>query len=131
MAGTSGRLPVGRDLWDWIEWPWRTASPIRLEDSLAPDRYVVRAELPGIDPARDLKVTVGHGVLNIHAERRTESTAHRHAEFAYGTFDRTVSLPEGADEDSVIARYENGLLEISMRITGARPEPREVPVDTQ
>ncbi|GAA3515029.1 Hsp20/alpha crystallin family protein [Actinocatenispora rupis] len=134
MTGTGpGRQPAGRDLWDWFDWParlpWHTP-PIRVEDSLEGDRYVIRAELPGIDPATDLRVTVGHGVLGIHTERRSTATAHRHAEFSYGTFDRTVSLPDGTDEDSVTARYDNGVLEISMHVAGTRSQPRSVPVDT-
>ena len=62
------------DLVEWFEEPFMTlrpylAQPIRVEDYLEDDRYIVRAELAGIDPEKDVEVTVGAGYLTIHAER--------------------------------------------------------------
>ncbi|BCJ34035.1 hypothetical protein Athai_15380 [Actinocatenispora thailandica] len=124
-----------RELWDWLPWPgmrpWRDAASMRIEDSLDDGQYVIRAELPGIDPETGLAVTVSNGLLKIHAERRSESKTHRHDEFSYGSFDRILPLPEGADEGSVTARYDKGVLEIRMRVEGKRAEPRTVPVETE
>ena len=52
------------ELLDWLESPFMTlrpylAQPIRVEDFAASGRYVVRAELPGFDPEKDIDVTVG------------------------------------------------------------------------
>jgi HSP20 family molecular chaperone IbpA len=42
---------------------------IRLEDEIQDGHYVLRAELPGIDPAKDVDITVREGQLTIKAER--------------------------------------------------------------
>ena len=54
------------DLVEWFEEPFMTlrpylAQPIRVEDYLEHDHYIVRAELAGIDPEKDVEVTVGAG----------------------------------------------------------------------
>ena len=54
------------DLVEWFEEPFMTlrpylAQPIRVEDYLEDDHYIVRAELAGIDPEKDVEVTVGAG----------------------------------------------------------------------
>ena len=60
---------------------------------------VVRAELPGVDPEKDIDVTVEDGVLTISAERREstekkEDTSYR-SEFRYGSFVRRLPVPRG------------------------------------
>ena len=66
------------DLVEWFEEPFMTlrpylAQPIRVEDYLEDDHYIVRAELAGIDPEKDVEVTVGAGYLTIHAERHDKT----------------------------------------------------------
>jgi len=78
--------------------------------------YVVRAELPGIDPDRDLEVTVANGILRIKAERQEERSDKHHSEFHYGTFSRSVTLPAGADENHVEAIYGHGILEVTVKL---------------
>jgi HSP20 family protein len=107
------------DLVDWFEEPFLTlrpylAQPIRLEECVQGDEYVIRAELAGIDPAKDLEVTVGSGYLTIRAERSDKTGGKHRSEFRYGSFSRTISLPVNADEDAVAASYRNGILEISI-----------------
>jgi HSP20 family protein len=102
---------------------------IRLEDRMTDTEYTVRAELPGIDPEKDVQISVSNGVLTIHAERREQAqTAHR-SEFRYGSFQRSVRLPNDADEDDVRASYTNGILEITVPLKG-QPEPRRIPIST-
>lgn len=103
---------------------------IRVEDFLDEDHYVVRAELPGIDPDKDVTVTVEDGLLTITAERREEKRDTKRSEFHYGSFSRTVTLPAGAREDSVAARYENGMLEVSVALApiDASTKTRTIPV---
>src|SRR5271165_3423152 len=97
------RGPFG-DMVDWLEAPWTvlrpiTGHPIRVEDFIEDGKYVFRAELPGVDPEKDLEITVSGGILTVKAERRGESTSKHHSEFHYGTFGRSVTLPASADED--------------------------------
>ena len=66
------------DLADWLESPWSGPPPFlmgqvfRLEESIRDDRYVIRAELPGLDPENDIEVTVDGRILTIRAERRQQ-----------------------------------------------------------
>lgn len=124
------------DLLDWFESPFMTLRPylaqgIRLEDYLEDDRYVVRAELAGIDPEKDLEITVGAGYLTIRAERYDKSEEKHRSEFRYGTFTRSVSLPAGADEDAVAASYEHGILTITIPLAAReKAAAKKVPVST-
>jgi len=115
------------DLIEWFEEPFVTlrpylAQPIRVEDFLADDRYTVRAELAGIDPAKDVEVTVGAGYLTIHAERHDKTEGKHRTEFRYGTFTRSLPLPSTANEEDVKATYHDGILTISV---GLRAEKKE------
>ena len=110
------------------------AGVIRVDEYLDDDTRVVRAELPGIDPAEDVELTVTDGMLRIKAERRTESESEdkgylRH-ELHHGTYQRTLPLPEGVDEDAIAASYKNGILEIRIPNPPAAPGrgPRKIAV---
>ncbi|HUK70197.1 MAG TPA: Hsp20/alpha crystallin family protein [Streptosporangiaceae bacterium] len=107
------------DLFDWIESPFSAlrpfmAHPMRLEDYVEDGHYVVRAELPGIDPDKQVEVTVSKGILTIHAERHEETETKHRSEFYYGVSSRHIQLPVGADEDDVKATYDKGILEITV-----------------
>jgi len=124
------------ELFDWFEsgWPmvadWRRdgGHALRIEDRLEDDRYVVRAEIPGIDPDKDVEITVSDGVLTISAERREEISEKGRSEFHYGSLIRRVALPTGAVEDKVLARYQDGILEVTVPIETVQVEPRTIPV---
>ncbi len=124
------------DMIDWLETPWTvlrpvTPHPMRVEDYVKDGRYVIRAELPGIDPAKDLEVTVARGILTIKAERREEETAGKqHSEFHYGSFSRSATLPASADEAHIEATYDNGILEVAVPLAdkGADGSGRKVQV---
>lgn len=85
---------------------------IRIEEGQEDGAYVVRAELPGIDPDRDLELTVDHNVLTIRAERGEESQDKHRSEFRYGSFTRSVTLPSGVREEDVTADYDRGVLTV-------------------
>src|SRR4051794_34778992 len=86
-------------LTDLIEspWPFGEHNLVRIEEEQNDDNYVIRAELAGFDPDKGIHVTTQGGVLTISAERRAETKEKGHSEFRYGSFSRTISLPEGAD----------------------------------
>ncbi len=115
------------DLIEWFEEPFLTlrpylAQPIRVEDSIADDHYTVRAELAGIDPEKDIEVTVRAGYLTIHAERSDKTEGKHRSEFRYGSFTRSLPLPSQADEDDVTATYHDGILTISVGLHGEKKE---------
>ena len=102
------------DLVDWFEEPFLTlrpylGQPIRIEEYADGDHYLIRAELAGIDPEKDVEVTVGSGYLTIRAERSDKIEGKHRSEFRYGSFSRTLSLPVNADEDAVTASYHDGI----------------------
>lgn len=77
---------------------------------------VVRAEVPGIDPDKDVDVSVSDGMLHIRAERE-EKSEHKskngyRSEFRYGSFSRSIALPAGAKEEDITATYKDGVLEV-------------------
>lgn len=101
---------------------------IRLEDEMKDGRYEVRAELPGIDPAKDVDITVRDGQLAINAQRSEKKEFNGRSEFSYGSFTRTVSLPAGADEDDIKATYDKGILTVSVAVSEATPTEKHVRV---
>jgi HSP20 family protein len=135
MAKLARRQGVVPDVLDWLESPWATLLPFtpsqtfRVEDYVTDDQYVVRAELPGLDPEKDIEVTVTDGTLTIHAERREEHKEPHRSEFRYGSYDRSVTLPERADTEHIKARYDKGILEVSVPMPEVKPEGRRIRVD--
>jgi HSP20 family molecular chaperone IbpA len=103
---------------------------MRLEDEMKDGRYVVRAEMPGIDPAKDIDITVRDGQLSIKAERSEKKDFDGRSEFSYGSFLRTVSLPPGADEDNIEATYDKGILSVSVAVSEPKPAERHVQVQS-
>lgn len=85
---------------------------VRVEDYIEDDTYVLRAELPGIDPEKDVEVNLEYGKLTITGTRHEESKDKNHRELHYGAFRRTVSLPSGVKSEDVTASYRDGVLEI-------------------
>jgi HSP20 family protein len=124
------------DLVDWFEEPFLTlrpylGQPIRVEEYVEGDKYIVRAELAGIDPAKDLEVMVGSGYLTIRADRSDKIERKHRSEFRYGSFSRTISLPVNADEDAVTASYGDGILEISVGLkTEQKASAKKIEVAT-
>jgi HSP20 family protein len=123
------------DLTGWLDSPWSAPPPFmmgqafRVEEAVQDDRYVIRAELPGLDPDEDIEVTVDGRTLTIHAERRQEDGGPDHSEFRYGSLIRTVRLPDKVDAKDVTARYEKGILEIIVPVPEARQEGKRVTIE--
>jgi HSP20 family protein len=91
---------------------------IRIEAHRKENVYFVRAEIPGIDPAKDVEITADDGYLRLTVVRQDPSEHEQDArsEFRYGTFHRTIALPPGAKEESISAKYNDGILEITMKV---------------
>jgi HSP20 family protein len=109
-------------------WPNYWLQDIRIEDGIEGGRYVVRAEVPGVDPDRDVRVTCEHGHLRLVVTRQESRRAERRSEFRYGRFVRTIPLPPGAQEDTITAAYAGGILELAVTIHEHVP-PTRIPVD--
>jgi HSP20 family protein len=125
------------DFIDWFEEPFLTLRPylgqaIKVEDYTEDGYYVVRAEIAGINPQKELEISAGAGYLTIHAHR-TDTTEDKHrTEFRYGSFSRTIELPPGADTDDVTAAYADGILTIKISMKEEQKETmKRVQVTTQ
>jgi len=122
------------DLADWLESPWTGPPPFptgqvfRLEETIRDECYVIRAELPGLDPENDIEITVDGRILTIRAERRQQDSGPHRSEFRYGSLTRAVRLPARVDAADVTARYEKGVLEISIPVGVVKPEGTRIPI---
>jgi HSP20 family protein len=110
--------------WDEVEW-------LRVEEFVEDKTLVVRAELPGIDPEKDVDISVVDGSLVIRAEKeqkseKTEKDSYR-SEFHYGSFVRAIALPSGVDEAQIAASYRDGVLEVRVPM-GEPIEPAKVKI---
>lgn len=105
------------------------APEIRVEQLVKDGHYVVRAEIPGVNPEKDIDVTVVDSVLRIRAERTEEKHEKTHSEFHYGSLIRTLPLPADAMEETATARYDHGVLEVSFAIGEPREPGRHIAVE--
>ena len=78
---------------------------------------VVKADLPGMDE-KDINLTIHNGVLSLRGEKKSEHTDQRDnyhvMERSYGSFQRSIRLPETIDEDKAEARFDKGVLTITL-----------------
>src|SRR6266699_719964 len=115
---------------DWASLSWFPlfAPAIRVEDYLEGNEYIVRAELPGIDPAKDIQISYADRVLKVEVTRTEEHKDKLHSEFHYGSFARTFLLPFAAREDTIAASYTGGILEITVQVSRPAPIAKKIPV---
>jgi HSP20 family protein len=90
----------------------------------------LKAELAGIDPA-DISIEVQDNVLTVSGERRFEEEVkedkYYRIERRYGSFSRSIALPQNADEEKIQAKYDNGLLEVTVPKAEV-PKPKKIAV---
>lgn len=101
---------------------------IRVEDNLTDEQYTVRAEIPGMDPEKDVHVTVADNMLTIRAERTVEEKTASRSEFRYGSLRRSVRLPDNADTTAIKATYDKGILEVTVPLSAEAPAVRQIAV---
>ena len=86
------------------------------------DHFVLRADLPGLGED-DVKVELEDNVLTVSGERRsehdTQKEGYHRVERAFGTFSRSLTLPDGVNPEAVEANFDRGVLEVRI------PKPEE------
>ncbi|HEU4868635.1 MAG TPA: Hsp20/alpha crystallin family protein [Actinomycetota bacterium] len=107
---------------------WMPAVDVFSRDS----DLVIRAELAGVDPEKDVEITAEDGVLRIrgqrHYENRDEGANYFRMETSYGSFERSVPLPEGVNPDDIKAVHRNGVLEVVVPNAARIATARKIPV---
>ena len=109
---------------------WAPALDVLQEDG----DIVVRAELPGVKQ-EDVDVTFHNGVLTITGERKAEEqkegSGYYVRERRYGSFRRSMTLPQGTDESKIHARFQDGVLEVRVEGAAAVQEPKRIQIEGQ
>jgi HSP20 family protein len=109
-------FPRGREAGDFV----------RVDEFRENGTLVVRAELPGVDPDKDVEVTISGGMLHIEAERHVqegrEEEDYLRQEIHYGTLSRSLPLPTGTTEADVTAAYAHGVLEVRVPVAAGGGE---------
>jgi HSP20 family protein len=111
----------GRTTQSWIPTAdvWETA-----------DEVVYAFDLPGI-PEDAISIELDDGALTITAEREREQTVedghYFRFERRFGTFTRTIGVPQGTTEEAVKAEYRNGVLEVHVA-KPEQPKPRKIQI---
>ena len=108
------------------------SSRLRVEEFTDNDQLVGRAELPGVDPDKDVSVTVDDDILTIKAERSSQTSdktdSGYRSEFQCGSFPRQLRMPPGTQADQIVAIYKDGVLEIRLRRPATGERMKSIPV---
>jgi HSP20 family protein len=96
------------------------------------DHFVLRADLPGLSEG-DVSIEVQDGTLTISGERKTEHEEQERGwyriERSFGSFSRSLTLPDGVDADAISANFDRGVLEVRVPKPAER-KPRRVEIGT-
>jgi HSP20 family protein len=128
---------------DWLSrWPFergffgeREPAPTRpaIESYVEGGKFIVRTDLPGIDP-KDVDIKVVGDMLTIKGsreeKRETKKTDYFRREIRYGSFERSLPLPEGIKAEDLKATYHDGVLELSAPMP-KEAVPKEVKIQVE
>lgn len=94
------------------------------------NEFILKVETPGVKP-KDVNISLRGNTLRIEGEKKEEETKEsegvRYSERRFGSFLRTIDLPEEVDKDKINAKQENGVLAIHLtKVKG--DAPKKIPV---
>jgi len=97
------------------------------------DQVLIAAELPGVKP-EDVKITMENNLLTIRGEKQhkveeNSERVHRY-ERSYGVFERSFQVPSTVDAERITARYEHGVLHVTLPKV-EKAKPRQITVQVQ
>jgi HSP20 family protein len=127
MFGSFMRRPGGQQQRSQLT-EWAPAMDVLQRDG----DLLVRVELPGVK-LEDVDITVHDRVLTVSGERKVEEEQERGGYYVrerrQGAFRRSMTLPEGVDEESIRARFEDGVLEVTIEGAAAVREPKRIQIE--
>jgi len=104
-----------------------------IESYMKEGKLFIKAELPGVD-AKDLDLTITERDLVIKGERKAEKDEkeknYSYREISYGSFERRFLLPEGVKTEELKAKFNNGILEITVPVP-ALPKAKKIEIETK
>jgi len=127
------RFEGGKPFWSTPVSRWVSGTMVPELDVRETDTaIIVEAELPGVDE-KDITVSVANGYLTIKGEKRSESEQSEEsyyvAERSFGSFQRSLRLPDTVDEDKIEASFERGVLKINApKRADAQRSERKIPI---
>ena len=121
--------------------PWREAPRLdlgkfdfapRVDTAETDAAYEVTAELPGVEE-KDVKISIENDVLSISGEKKSEREEKKKdyvlSERSYGSFKRAFTLPDNVDVEKIAAKYEKGVLKVTLPKTTPSPaKHRDIPI---
>lgn len=113
-----------------FEFDWSPSIDVEEDDS----GYHVKAEIPGIDE-KDLRVTLENGILSISGEKKEEREERGNGRYVvserkFGSFHRSISLPDGIKADKIKASFKNGVLRVDVPREESS-KPRKINIDVK
>lgn len=106
-------------------------TPLAVDVAETDKNYTITAELPGVDE-KNIEVTVDDDVLVIkgekHQEKEEKAKNHYMSERSYGSFQRIFSLPRGTDTAKIDARFDKGVLTVTVPKSMQKQDVRKVEV---
>ncbi len=131
---------VDRWLEDWTGRPLSRRTPFRdmewapsMEMLDKEDKFVVRAELPGIKE-EDVDVCVSDNILTVKGEKKSSSEVkeedYHFSEMSYGSFSRSITLPSTINTEKITASFEDGVLEINIP-KSTEVKPKKISIATK
>ena len=138
-------MSMRRDLNTWLSSmftsPFRGRSFFSAQGLFAPldlreknGNYLVKMDIPGVDED-DLRITFRDNSLVVSGERREERDEPggqvRYREVRYGSFQRSIPLPDNVDRERISAKYRDGVLIITLPKTNGSTEERQVNVERE
>ncbi len=104
-----------------------------VEVSQREGNYVIRAELPGVKP-EEVKLEIENDAVVLQGERKVEREEDRggvhRTEIRYGRFYRNIPLPEGANVEQARARFDNGVLEVTVPVSEQKVQRKQIPIQS-
>ncbi len=108
--------------------PSRNAWFLPAVDRIDSDESTVyKFDMPGVS-REDVNITVERGQLVVRGERKSEHESAGYTERSYGSFERTLPLPENIDEEAIDASLDSGVLSVTIPRSQDKNEPRQISI---
>ena len=102
-----------------------------IESFLENGKLTIRTDLPGVDP-KDIEIHLSDNILSVKARREEKfEEKKRHflrRELRYGSFERSIDLPEGIKSDDLKAVYRDGVLELTAPLLRKLQQKKDVKI---